>query len=781
MADLNNAFKTNNQNKQKKEELERKIQEFRNANPDAEELYLKRDAFQIEYDKLLEEQPNDTELLRLSKAKLDLLNYYIQRLILDYFKGLDRETEVINAYFKEEAKKRTQKESDATWLKSYSYSPLNDLICAFVSMGIPIAGDIANNFCVPPGPSSDCNAADISQYQGTCFNKYTDFNNYTPEHKGKKDNVGGKAQHLVWGEKQLHQGGCAPGLFGIGRQERGVCGLGYYMGDENTFNKTRCHLMSDDADDVGGWAQIGNLNHICAFEVGGNQIRGVDETFNYHTGYGPPELQYGASQTEQCVANSDLREAPTGHRAQCKLGYYDNHKIPENSTQCLQPIDYDWNLNENTNDACKKHVGFGQGDFNVNQPSQHTYGASQMLGKGNEGCWGEYQRAKCELGYSNGVKLEPWSTECVDRTDNMGQTCKNTYGYEWLPVPSKNSSWEQGCTNPAIRTRAVCKKDSDFSIGSETTNMAAEFLGQQCTDPNAVNKDTACPYYYGPNWIYSGNTQNTEIKNNTKGENYTGNSKDDCTGLFYRTKCKKVRELDDMKNAVCLWTNRSCDGKTCEERCSAIGPNWYALNPQKKCGYSGVLGTSNLINGESKSCICCNHTDYQDEENPYYKAILDTQGKVAGQKPYDWDWANATRVASKDLFLCKHSAFHDNHKLDGECEESVTTNLKDAHLDPGKKVYVPSGSDTELINQRLKVYKDMGPDQALFSDTTKWTWEDKFKKNRCNDYEQDGKLRSCIGPPGECGNKGLTAEGQPRVFNFFEGDNVTCTLDKIDV
>ena len=90
------------------------------------------------------------------------------------------------------------------------------------------------------------------------------------------------------------------------------------MGDsaDDTFNMTRCHLYTDAAAGVGGWADEGNLNHTCAVEVGDNVITGIDMSYDWNTTYGPPDLQFGASEiTPGCLANSDLDGAPAGQKA----------------------------------------------------------------------------------------------------------------------------------------------------------------------------------------------------------------------------------------------------------------------------------------------------------------------------------------------------------------------------------------------------------------------------------------------------------------------------------
>ena len=103
-------------------------------------------------------------------------------------------------------------------------------------------------------------------------------------------------------KKVKSQAKCAAGIIGFGRQERGVCGLGYYKGEgpEDTFNHTRCHSVFDDADGFGGWASMGNLNNTCAIEVGGNLLQRINAFANFHSTNGPPDLQYGASKIESC-------------------------------------------------------------------------------------------------------------------------------------------------------------------------------------------------------------------------------------------------------------------------------------------------------------------------------------------------------------------------------------------------------------------------------------------------------------------------------------------------
>ena len=63
------------------------------------------------------------------------------------------------------------------------------------------------------------------------------------------------------------------------------------------------------------------------------------------------------------------------------------------------------------------------------------------------------------------------------------------------------------------------------------------------------------------------------------------------------------------------------------------------------------------------------------------------------------------RVGSESLYLCKHSAFWDDRRSDAKCSNNVTTNLKEAHRNH-RAVYVPMGSDTSYMNEKVKEYKN---------------------------------------------------------------------------
>ena len=230
--------------------------------------------------------------------------------------------------------------------------------------------------------------------------------------------------------------------------------------------------------------------------------------------------------------------------------------------------------------------------------------------------------------------------------------------------------------------------------------------------------------------------------------------RDKCTGLMWRGKCKKTRDLKDFKNSICLWTNRSCGGKTCKERCESAGEGWVALNENKNC--------NNLESGENPGCICCtinnfkndagdiiNKTDeYLAEDNPYHAAILDTQG-IVGQRAKTYDGANGVLkpVGTNDLFLCKHAAFMEDRPNEKNCINNLTTDLKKALDNPGKYVYTPKGSDTQLMRKHLNTYKNMGggigPNQMWFRNTSNWAWPNMYGKKTCSDHSDDD-VHSCL-------------------------------------
>ena len=422
----------------------------------------------------------------------------------------------------------------------------------------------------------------------------------------------------MYGNKEETQYNCAAGFFGLGRLEQSSCGLGFYNGDGNTFNWTRCHLKTDDADGAGTDAWMGKLNDTCNFESGGNKVYSQE---NVHKMNGPFDLTYGMENTDwkQCAADSDFKTTPTGHRAKCALGYFDGKKFPENTTPCFFSVDDpDW--------ACRRSVGFRQDSkMSLSKPSQATYSMKKMIEKDRK-CGALKRRAVCEMGYSNGVKLPDFSTRCRKRLDNFGDACKEAYGQEYFPIPVEDDK-KLGCKLPLTAARAVCRKDRDIKLNTEFTNAAYEIAGQQCTWPGLANTDMTCSHYYGPNYQHVGWSKDVKLIDGKKGKN-------GCHTTFRKGRCKKVRELKDMKNQVCLWTNRSCGGRKCKDRCPT---GWTALNPEKKCGYSGWLGTPNKANGESQSCLCCKDKDDSDGSKPddtnlYFNAINDTTGQVKDKK-----------------------------------------------------------------------------------------------------------------------------------------------------
>jgi hypothetical protein len=765
------------------------IEAFRAAHKDADDMFIKRDEAIDEYIDTLNKN-GSKEHIRIAKARLDTLNSYINRLVIGYFKEKERSKKKIEDHYTDwynGMKYKVNLES----MKQYANSPFNDIACGFAKMGIPfVSQEIANELCIPRGPVSDCNLGDISQYQGVCYHKHTS-DNY-----GKlSDNVFGPPQHLAWGEKELTQAKCTAGVATMGRQERAVCGLGYYMGTkptdsdntnsrypkidfsldsnkkENTFNYTRCHLGTDEAAGTGGWADLGNLNHTCAVEAGNNVIRGIDLTANFYKTYGPPDLQFGLSKSpEGCVAHSDLRKTGTGQRGKCEIGKYyldDNtiYEVQRNESQCVQPADLTV-FNENRDMICRKQVGFGQGNISINQPSQHTFGMKQMYGINDKGCKLSQRRLKCEMGYANGKKLEPWSTDCVKRLDNMGDVCKKTYGDEWFPWPQKDSTWDQGCGLPATGTRATCRKDDMVPLNTVFTNVAYESAGQQCTTVGTVglyDRDYACNADYGPNYTFNGYTQSVDVKygelppksgnDRTTDYNNFSVSRDKCTGLMWRGKCKKTRELKDFKNSICLWTNRHCGGLSCKERCASAGKGWVALNEGKRC--------NKLEGGETPGCMCCTVNNYKDEktgeiinktdeylakDNPYYEAILDTQG-IAGQSAYTWDLGIVKHVKSKDLYLCKHAAYSEDRPDEKSCVTDLTTDLKRA-ISNGKYVYTPINSDRKLMEKHLNTYRNMGgrdkgPNQMWFKNTSNHAWPSMYGWRTCGTHEKED-VKSCL-------------------------------------
>ena len=94
--------------------------------------------------------------------------------------------------------------------------------------------------------------------------------------------------------------------------------------------------------------------------------------------------------------------------------------------------------------------------------------------------------------------------------------------------------------------------------------------------------------------LQSNNENNSSVSGAHDTTDYTDFSVDrDRCGIFERPICKKTRHLSDMKNTICLWTNRSCAGMTCQQRVDELNKNigeenlnggkWIALNPQRKC------------------------------------------------------------------------------------------------------------------------------------------------------------------------------------------------------
>jgi hypothetical protein len=789
------------------------IADFRNTHSDADDLFNKRDAAIDKYKEALQ-QNESTEYKRLTKIRMLTLNYYINRLIITYFKKSEEAETTYDNYLQNWSDTSSIK-VDIDTLKQYSESPFNDMACSFAAMGIIFASDmVSQNFCIPKGASTECDAADITDFQSNCYNEYTGLDDKGEE---PSDTTGGYPQHLAWGEKEASPAKCASGLLGVGRQERGVCGLGYFMGqspnpDSNnstgTFNYTRCHAVTDQATGVGGWADIGNLNNTCAVEAGGNLIQGIDSTANFYTTNGPPDLQFGASTIESC--------GTLGQRAKCQLGYYykssdEIYELPEGVSQCTQPIDLN-NTNENGDMVCRKQVGFGQkeptgpprliptivppyviplanysADFgqnsgvSIDQPSQHTYGRKSLYDEGAMGCNGLNRRLQCEMGYSGGVKLDPWSSECVFRTDNMGDVCKNTYDDDWFSWPQTQSSWTQGCTQPETRTKATCRTDDMVPVGTEFTNMSHEVAGQQCTTEDLTSTDTACAYYYGPNYAMTGRTSDvyvkygdvTALQNNNGSSSVSGTQdstdytdftveKDKCpVSGFERPICKKAKNLSEMKNSICLWTNRSCQGQTCQQRVDTLNDNigtdnlnggeWIALNPNNTCGAAGGIN--------SNSCLVCTSgglTDkYMAEESPYYAALLDTAGKVGGQPASnnEYDGFAAKAVGSNDLFLCKYAAFWDDHYKERDCTSNLTTNIKTAYEDPGQYVYVPKGSDIDTMTNHLNTYANIaseGPSQAWLPDSSNYTWTDPYGGKFCEDINASAsEFMSCIDVDGK--------------------------------
>lgn len=781
------------------ETYSKEITEFRKKHKDADDLFNKRDEAINEFIDAVNNKISK-EHIRIAKKRMDILNGYISRLIIGFFKKQELEEEMIKKHY-EDWSKELQFPVPPEQLKTYAESGLNDIACEFAKIGMPfVSEEVGKHLCIPRGPTTECNAADITSFQKGCF-QYTerDPQGYMPNIKPyPHDNIAGYPQHLAWGEKELSQAKCASGVVGVGRQERGVCGLGYYMGKDpnKTFNNTRCHLDGDQAAGPGGWTEIGNFNDTCAIEAGGNAIQGVDSTFNYKSANGPPDLLFGAKSIVRCATNTDVRKAKSGGKAKCELGsYYLNdkqiHKIERNVSHCVQPIDLDINTNENANMVCRTQVGFKQkmpsgpvrgipipyapffmplalysaskgkkSGISINQPSQYTFGMKEMYDQGKLACKGWNRRIKCEMGYSLGVELEPWSTECVKRLDNMGEVCKNTYGSEWFPWPQKQSSWNQGCAMQDTRTRATCRKDDMVPVGTEFTNVAYEAAGQQCTTTGTAglyNRDYACNADYGPNYDFTDYTKTVDVKYGTPNElndkdaDYTDFSadRDKCTGLMERGKCKKTRDINDFKNSICLWTNRSCGGHSCKERCESAGKGWVALNENKNC--------NSLQGGENPGCICCTVNNYDDNGtiinktdeylatgNAYYSAILDTQG-ILGQKANTYDGGNGVLkpVGTNDLFICKHAAFMEDRPNEKNCVNNLTTDLKKALDDPGKFVYTPYNSNTFLMRRHLRAYKKLDPNQTLFKNTSNYAWPNMYNKKLCKDQDLS-KVNSCL-------------------------------------
>ena len=762
---------------------------LRLTSTDIDDLFTKRDSAIDDYTNILNTEPDSTELLRIYKNRLDVLNSYIERLAVGYVKQQEREETVKDTYYND---LETEVPLSGDQLQTYANSSFNDLACSLASYGIPIVSDFINGYCVPTGPTTtDCNVSTMTNFNETCSDLYTD---------GDSDNL---PQHLTWGQIETSQYDCAVGLLGglsdeiavtSGRQERGVCGLGYFIGSDDTINMTQCRIQTD---------TLGEFNQNCANEVGGGVLTPADISYNLDIPNGPADITFGKSaDSEACTAPTDLAGVYIGTHAKCGVGYFNGVQAPVNSSHCLIGSDTDISEGrtaDTANDACRRQVGFEQGEISIDQPSQHTYGAKSVYDTDTYGCWGDYRRVQCEMGYSAGVELEPWSTECVYRTDNMGDTCKNTYGDEWFPWPSKNSSWNVGCYFPDTKTRATCMTDDKVPVGTEFTNMAYEVDGQQCTTAGTyglINPDYACSADYGPNYTFTEYTQDVSVSYGTPSDSnnqdidYTDYTADDdkCT-VGYRGKCQKTRNISDFKNSICLWTNQACGGYSCKERCESAGKGWVALNENKNC--------NSLEGGENSGCICCTVNNYDDngtiinktdeylqEDNPYHAALLDTAGKISGKDAGvdETFFVNSVygTVGSNDLFLCKHAAFTDNHYNERECT-NLTNDLSEALPDPGHNVYTPYNSDMSLMGSHLNTYQNIageGPSQAWLPDSSNYTWTDHYGEKWCTDYSTSTpEFHSCVdtennAPSGwEKASDGTTDLGRGTTYSWNKPSN----------
>ena len=114
-----------------------------------------------------------------------------------------------------------------------------------------------------------------------------------------------------------------------------------------------------------------------------------------------------------------------------------------------------------------------------------------------------------------------------------------------------------------------------------------------------------------------------------------------------------------------------------------------------------------------------------------------------------------------------------------ECVDNLTTDLEKALDDPGKYVYTPVGSDTELMKKHLKTYGnmgDIGPNQMWFRNTSNYAWPNMYGGKTCSDHFDDN-VNSCLIKRSDLGIQASQNQDPPSGWNLKDCTKGEYTYD----
>jgi len=431
--------------------------------------------------------------------------------INDYYK--------INNEYKQILTDKKAREDSAKYKSEESYEPTppNQMVCKAANSGLPFMGLLARFCTILPNSTK-------------CHNYDDNFNGWCQIDQGNKTEFGvGKPSQLVSGQVSKYNGGCPGGAMGVGGQSRAECAYGSSGNAKLPVNSTQCYLLT------------ANLDNTCMQQPGANKDYTKGITSDYVFG------------VKQFLGNGKAGCDGGQQRAECGLNYAGGKALKPNSTKC-----HLWT--DDFNGHCRYYAGNGQTPIpSASVPSQDIWGQQNKYGGG---CITGQGRAQCAKGYSGGVKLKPFSTQCYLWTDNFGGRCTQNYGAGWALDTRQPGYGKYGGGCMKGQGRGVCVKTSDLPAN-------AELPGAMCGLWDSIS-DQWCRNDFG-------NAFNLDKK-------ISGG----CIGGQGRGACKKL-PINTKKASGCgLWTDVGWGGLPRQNQycVNDFGPDWKTLGTiQSNCPY----------------------------------------------------------------------------------------------------------------------------------------------------------------------------------------------------